>query len=344
MRFLYFVSAFFFLSSPVLSGPIAGSSFGDETWSGMAFYNDETGKWSHCAVSAEYPNGFELSFSLAADYSLGLFVRHTSEQVFLNSGEFEVVTKVDNYASIFGSVTPISGYMAGPWYNDLDTAIAQFKKGRLLTISSRLGTEKFGLRGTYKALGAAYACAARYENYATRIDETTQNAEEALVAWKPSAVDTSAMYQLATLLISDFNLKDFRYSQPDDKVVPGSVQFWANGDTLLGIVAVGRNAGGEVDLNQAMAEDLASLTTEYCGDGDMAIVNSTIKIEGIVTKSLEGLCDRPNDPFTTYVTKQVISGRLVETIILNFNDATVAGTHSEVPTENAGIIAAKFIE
>ena len=58
----------------------------------------------------------------------------------------------------------------------------------------------------------------------------------------------------------------------------------------------------------------------------------------------EGLCDRPNDPFTTYVARWVVSGRPMETIILSFDDAMAKGTYSAVLTENAGIIAARFIE
>ena len=343
MRFFCFASALLFLATPVMSEPIAGSSFGFDAWSGEAYYNNETGKWSHCVVSAEYPNGYNLSFSLTSGYALGLFLYHRSTPVFLNSGKFEVVTKVDNFAPMFGTVNPLDEYAAGIWFDDLDKAIIQFKKGNTLTVSSRLGTESFGLRGTYKALDAAYACARKYQDF--KIDNyNLREVEQDSTAWNPSAADTSAMYQLATLLITDFNLKDFRYSPPNEQIVPGSVQFLANSETLLGIIAVGRYVGEDLDLTQLMASDIGNLTSNYCGDGDMAIVNSTSEIEGVVTKSLKGLCNRKDDPFTAYATKQVISGRLVETIILNYDDTAIAGSYSDTPTENVSIIAAKLIK
>lgn len=149
-----------------------------------------------------------MTFSLTDDYSLGVFLQNINEPVFKGSGEFEVVTKVDNYDAMFGSVSPIDDYFAGIWFDDLDTAIWQFKKGRTLTISSKLGIIKFRLKGTFRALDAAYACASRYQNYQDANFKSDTNAESNSVAWIPTPEDTSAMYQLATLLISDFRLND----------------------------------------------------------------------------------------------------------------------------------------
>ena len=104
--------------------------------------------------------------------------------------------------------------------------------------------------------------------------------------------------------------------------MPGSVQFWANNETILGIVAVGREVGDDLDLNEIMAADLADITSKYCGDGDMAIINYTREIDGITSKYMKGLCDHPSNAFTAYLTKQVISNRLVETILMNYGYRT----------------------
>lgn len=323
---------------------IDGSRFSVGAWSGNAYYNNDTGNWSHCAVGAQYPNGFNLDFSLNAEYQLGLFLTHTSKPVFANSESFQVVTNVDNFSPMFGTVTPLDSYTAGLWYTDLDTAINQFKKGNSLTISSQLGTEIFGLRGTFKALESAYECARTYQDFSVPQYQAPTNRAVQIGTWEPTAFDTNAMYQLATLLISDFGLKDFEYSTPNEKVVPGSVQFRANNDTILGIVAVGREVGDDLDLNEIMAEDLANITSKYCGDGDMAIINSTREIDGITSKYMKGLCDHPSNAFTAYLTKQVISNRLVETILMNYGEVTVSGTHSDTPAENSAIIAARFVK
>ena len=333
------------LGSAIQAAPIDGSYYTSGVWSGEAYTHNETGKWSHCTVYANYPNGYNLTFSLTDDYSLGVFLHNPDKPVFKGSGEFEVVTKVDNFNAMFGSVKPIDDHFAGIWFDDLDTAIWQFKKGRMLTVSSKLGIVKFGLNGTFRALDAAYSCARKYQNYRDANFKPSGNNNDVQDAvWTPTATDTSAMYQLATLLISDFRLTDFMYTPPGEILIPGSVEFRANNDTLLGIVAVGREKGTDLDLKEIMAEDVANLTSIFCDDGDLALVNSTDVIAGIETKSLRGICDSSTEPFTVYLTKQVISEKLIETVLIDYAQSNMNGSHSDTATENLGIIAAKFVK
>jgi len=344
IKFYQVLLALLLSFSSAFAAPIEGSYFKSGVWQGEAFTSNKTGKWSHCTVYANYPNGYNLTFSLTDDYSLGVFLQNVNEPVFKGSGEFEVVTKVDNYDAMFGSVSPIDDYFAGIWFDDLDTAIWQFKKGRTLTISSKLGIVKFGLKGTFRALDAAYSCASRYQNYEDVNFKSNTNSESNSVAWIPTPEDTSAMYQLATLLISDFRLKDFVYTPPGENLIAGSVEFRANNETLLGIVAVGREKGADLDLKAIMSEDVANLTSAFCDDGDLALVNSTDNISGIETKSLRGICDSSTEPFTVYLTKQVISEKLIETVLIDYAQGSMQGSHSDTTTENLGIIAAKFVQ
>lgn len=93
-----------------------------------------------------------------------------------------------------------------------------------------------------------------------------------------------------------------------------------------------------------MSEDVANLTSAFCDDGDLALVNSTDNISGIETKSLRGICDSSTEPFTVYLTKQVISEKLIETVLIDYAQGNMQGSHSETTTENLGIIAAKFVQ
>ena len=342
MKLISSILAMTLFGTTAYSGSISGSRFDLGAWYGQAYYSEETGKWSHCTVTAEYPNGFNLTFSLNDDYQLGLYLISRDKEVFEGTDGFEVVTQVDNFEPMFGTGYPIDQFAAGVWYEDLDKAIYQFKKGRTLTVSSRLGITKFGLKGTFKALNAAYSCASNYQKFkVANFEPRSEGFSDE--DWIPSAAEVNSMYQLATLLISDFNLKDFKYTAASDTTKAGPVIFWANQDTLQGMVAVGRVKGPEIDLNGIMAEDVASLTAKYCTDGDIAVVNSTTNIDGVTTKSLKAICNSEKEPFTAYVTKQVIAEKLIEIILMDYGKERLSGSHKDTVTENVGYISAKLV-
>ena len=342
MRIVLFVISLVISVSQAASERIAGSSFQAGVWYGDAFTDNETGKWSHCTVTGEYGNGYNLTFSLNRAYELGVYLTNRKDPVFKDVGEIEVVTQVDRFKPIFATVLPNDDYFAGVWYDDLDTAIDQFKRGRTLMISSRLGSLEFGLKGSFRALDAAYKCASKYQKYKGQSSSVASNSDAVNdTIWTPTSNETAAMYQLATLLIKDFKFDDFRFLSADDKLTP-AVEFKARGDSIYGIVSVGR-VKGDFDLNQEMANDVGSLTSKFCDDGDIAVINSTKVIEGVKTKSMRGICDSPSEPFTVYVTKQDISDSLIETVIFDYAQTELSGTYEDQTTTNVGYIAAKFV-
>jgi len=344
MKFFITLISVLLLATGSLARQIQGSAYNSGNWSGAAYTFDDSGAWSHCVITGSFRNGWDLMFSLTNTYKVGVFLSNTERPVFKGQGEFEIKTKVDRFGSMYGNAVPIDDYIAGIWFDDLEEALYQFKKGRVLSVSSRLVEEDFGLRGTFKALDATYNCASRYQNYqdANSNNNGTNSGSDTAV-WEPEASDTAAMYQLATLLITDFELQDFRFVADADKLAPGPIEFKANNDSVWGIVSVGREKGN-IDLNGIMAEDVATMTAKFCSDGDMALVNSSMEIEGAPTKSLRAVCDSASDPFTAFMTKQVISEVLVETVIFDYGQKSFSGSHKPKVTENMGFIAAKFVK
>ena len=336
--------SFLLVATSPIAREISGSQYNSGNWSGAAYTFEETGKWSHCVITGKYRSGYDLSFSLTDSYEVGVFLSHTKIPVFKGVDEFEIRTKVDRFGPMYGKATPINDYTAGIWFKDLDKALKQFKKGRVLEISSRLVDEEFGLAGTFRALDTTYKCASKYQNYQDAdVGNSDNNSQSKAAVWTPEATDTAAMYQLATLMISDFGLTDFSFVPEEDKISSGPIEFKARNGSLWGIVSVGREKG-DIDLNVVMAEDVATLTAKWCGDGDIAIVNSTFEVEGIRTKSLRGVCDSPTKAFTAFITKQVIAQVLVETVIIDYGQTALSGSYKDNVNENIGFIAAKFIK
>lgn len=340
MKFFIAMISFVLLASGSSALEINGSAYRSGNWSGAAYTHNDTMKWSHCVMSGSFRNGWDLSFSLTDSYEVGVFLTNREQPVFEGQKEFELRTKVDRFGAMYGSATPIDDYTVGIWFTDLDEALRQFKKGKVLSVSSRIIEEEFNLTGTFKALDSTYSCASTYQDYQDA-NVTSRNAPEE-AAWIPTGNDTAAMYQLATLLITDFKFQDFRFVTEANEINSGPIQFRANNDAIWGIVSVGREKG-DIDLNTVMAEDVSSLTTKWCDDGSIALVNSSTTIEGAPTKSLRAMCDSPSTPFTAYMTKQVVSEVLVETVIFDYEQQTFTGSHKDNVAENIGFITANFV-
>jgi hypothetical protein len=340
------ISSFLFLSlfvpSVAQAELISGSGFKSGAWSGKAYSNDETGKWSHCVVTASYShNNFDLMFTLTDQYTLGVVLTHRSEPVFKGYEELQIVSHVDRFEPMYATADVFDNYTARVWFDDLDKAIFQMKKGNLLTLSSKIGTETFGLAGTFKALSSAYTCASNYENYVVNVLPKPQT--NVASVWTPSPQETASMYQIATQIISDMQFQDFKFLTGDEDVLSGGkgVMWEANGKQILAGVFIGRERG-DLDLQQIMSEDLATLT-KWCDDGDLALVNSKYSVQGIDTSQLKGVCNSSEDPFTVFMTKQNVANTLVELLMFDYGGNHVVGSHDPDIGKNSAIISAKFL-
>jgi len=344
MKLFTILISMILIASSSFAREIIGSKYNSGNWSGAAYTSEESGTWSHCVITGNFRNGWDLSFSLTESYQVGVFLSHRDRRpIFKDQDEFEIRTKVDRFGSMYGKATPINDHTIGIWYDDLEQALDQFKKGNVLNVSSRLVEADFGLNGTFKSLDSTYKCASKYQNYQdANVNNNRSKSAPVSTVWEPGASDTAAMYQLATLLITDFGFQNFRFVADGDKLAPGPLEFRANEDNIWGIVSVGRKKG-DIDLNGIMADDVSSLAVKWCDDGDIALVNSSADIDGVPTKSLRALCDSPSNSFTAFMTKQVISEVLVETMVFDFGQKDFKGTHRDSVTENVGYIAAKFI-
>lgn len=344
MKNLQLIGCIAFLGATTVSHSeeISGSAFYSGAWSGAAYTEDDTGKWSHCAILASYEhNGFDLIISLDNQYDLGIGLSNPTDPVFSGHKELQIVAKVDNFDPMFATAQVIDDFFAGVWFDDLDAAMLQIAKGNLLTLSSKIGTETFGLEGTYKALNETYACARAYQNFAT-VPEVEQQPSD-LNAWNPTAEETAAMYQISSKIISDLRLENFMFLTGEDNFISGGkgVMWEAREGQILGGVFVGRERGA-LDLQQIMSEDIATLS-KLCADGDLALINSKYLVDGVSTVQVKGVCDSLAEPFNLYLTKQNINEVLVETLIFDYEKSSAEGSYDPDMGKNAAIISVNYL-
>src|ERR1700754_3110372 len=85
----------------------ANSEFRFGNWSGGAFYNDKSGRLSHCAASAFYVTGDTLIFSLNPQGQFGIGVYNDKWN--LRPGDkYPIAISVDRYPQIPGQAQAVS--------------------------------------------------------------------------------------------------------------------------------------------------------------------------------------------------------------------------------------------
>ena len=104
MKTLKLFFSFCFLASSAFAGFIDGSRISYGNWTGGAYFSEETGLFSHCAVSARYLTGNTLFFSLTREYSLNVGVQ-IQEPLFKDYREFQTTVKIDKFDAVFSNAT-----------------------------------------------------------------------------------------------------------------------------------------------------------------------------------------------------------------------------------------------
>jgi hypothetical protein len=342
---------------PAIADLIPGSEFTSGNWSGGAYsYDDGSGRWSHCVISAYYPgHAAGLMFSLSDGYVMMMGVA-TDTPRFHGVDNFPVVLRVDRHAPISAEAIVMPGeQLATLQFEDLDSALDLMRRGRMLEIDSQFGTSSFSLEGTYRALEAAYDCAARYAGAGAPVPAvTTQAVTTQAAGWSPTPEQTALMYQIATKIIADAGQSDFAYLTPRDlddlgyANLTGGVLWRAMGGAFLGGVFVGRKLGEGIDIVADNASDLAVLTVRC--PGDLATVSRNYDVDGFPASEVVGLCTTAKGTVETTMTKMDIDGVLVETLGVY---TTRAGQGAEagkpapeggrVSGETAAFTAASFV-
>ena len=83
---------------------IQGSQFSYGNWNGAAYTNDTTGQFSHCAISAPYVSGDDVTFSVNRQSTVSMGV--SSQALSMPVGtEFPVAIFVDRKAPFYGTAT-----------------------------------------------------------------------------------------------------------------------------------------------------------------------------------------------------------------------------------------------
>ncbi len=130
-------------------------------WSGGAYTNNKTGRFSHCAASVKYKSGILLLFSVTRTrrWNMGL-----SNNVWnlTPRQKYPIEYRVDKGRLITGTAIAKGRTLVQVFLPTSDRLFDQFKRGQRLTIWAAKQKMKFSLTGTRRMLSLLLKCANFY--------------------------------------------------------------------------------------------------------------------------------------------------------------------------------------
>lgn len=315
---------------------IQGSDIQYGNWSGGAYSYDDTGDFSHCAVSAEYLSGDTLIFTVNSDVSVSVAV--VSPGLNLTEGQtFPVTLYVDRRRPFNATATALDHNFAALKIPEFDLAMAAFQRGRTLYVESPAGSATYDLTGTFRALDAARNCAGRYYRYAGTISENP-------VPSTPTT-DRTVLFQIATEMISETGVSDFRYLDANEtqEIFKGDAVFWSSEAQGIfgGVLSV--PYGAATSLKQSDAADIAFVTGDCVGE--LATTTRSVPLPDLEAREIRALCVTNESQVESMLTK-VLVGDLVLYTLLTFNGDSVAQTPESRKSlsEDVAIRAVNYIK
>ena len=138
-----------------------GREFTYQNWSGNSYLDDDTNRFSHCAVAAEYQSDISLAFALDRDHDLALALSHGDWQIPAD-GLGEIMLVLDG--AIIGqyAVSRVTENSIGIWFSEAAPYMEALRKGTNLEVRAERETFYFELAGTHRALSMLEDCV-RYE-------------------------------------------------------------------------------------------------------------------------------------------------------------------------------------
>lgn len=344
---------------------IIGSSFTTGNWEGAAYTFDDTGLFSHCAVSVEYVSGDLLVFSVNSDVTVTVGV--VSDRFNFSPGEeFPVSLHIDRRRPFEAWASAVDYDFLSFTIEDFHTAMDALTRGQSLTVRSYSELGSYDLTGSYRALEGARSCAIQQLEFEAqgRIPKTyppTPAPGAAMPAPKatPTPVPTPApapdpgpglladrtvLFQIATEMIAATGARQFRYLDASESREIGGQDsvFWISDDAgIMGGVAILPFAGAS--LRETDAGDISFVSADCAGD--VATSARTVPLDGLEAREVRGLCVDATGQVETLLTKVRVEDAVIYTL-LAFGDGAAAATSRDRQelSKDVALRAASYVQ
>lgn len=317
---------------------IPGSEFGFGNWQGAAYYQIESGSFTHCGVSAGYKSGDTLLFSVTSGATVNVAV--ASPNIPFRAGhEIPVSIIVDNRQPFYGRAIVRSDGMAALEIFDTDRALTAFRKGYTMVVEGGGLRGVYDLKGTYRALDLVRSCAV----YFTRNHVPFASTET--VDGTAQSIDPALLYQLATAMISDLGVRDARFLTGEElaAIQLGGAVYWTSAATGISGGVMFFDRPSDFDVRDADATTSSYLAREC--QGDFATSARSIEADFPV-RQVRLVCSRDQGGYEVLATNSLLSGLHMVTILKvdSASDVPTKRSVEQISEEHAIQSAAFYIE
>jgi len=301
LKIKHFCIALILASSTAIADSIPGSYFRVGNWDGQAYSHDDTGTFSHCAISTGYVSGDVLFFSVNRQVTVMIAVSSPALADVPIGHSFPVVLYVDRRAPFHGTATIQSNEFAMLEIADFDRALESFKRGYTLTVQGAGRTGSYDLTGTFHALEATRDCAIRYFNHISAPSTPTH-----------AQPDKTTSFQLATTILTGLGIQSFRFLSQDelnDAGTPDAVAWTASDHKLSGWSLLMPRNRDQDDIKDTDLNDIAVLAQRCQGDYATSARSIALK-NGTTARELRLMC-LEKDSRTEHFLSKFFSGDFV---------------------------------
>lgn len=327
-------------AAPAYAEYIPGSDIRVGNWAGAGYTYDETGRFSHCVVSASYLSGDTLYLSVNEDASVTVGVESPGLTMTVGQ-EIPVALYIDRRAPFYGRAYAVDTSFATLVLNDFEAALTALQKGQTLVVESAIGSSTYDLTGTYRALNATLDCAVRHLDYVS----APAAAAQPEVGASASPVDKTLLFQVATGMIADLGMNDFVYlSEAETKALfQSDAVAWSSPSmgVLGGVVAMA--ADGLQQLKETDAQDFAFLA-EGC-EGEVATTARNVSMTDYQSRELRAMCVDGDESTESLLNKTLVGETVLYTLLVFSQASTVNEPQKRQElSEQAAIRAASFVK
>lgn len=142
---------------PATAAQLSDFDFEIGNWGGSAYTHSETGKFSHCAASAEYKNGNALIFSIDRQLTWAFGIYNENWELTVDD-TYPVHYRIDSGRELSGEATAVSPTQVKVPLPGDDSLFNRMRRGSRLTVTLRSQTMKFDLTSTSQMLAKLFNC------------------------------------------------------------------------------------------------------------------------------------------------------------------------------------------
>lgn len=144
-------------------------------WDGGAYADDQTGAFSHCAISAHYQSGVFLLFMVDREYRWAMGFANPDWQ--LTPGEtYDLTYSIDGRGTTRAKGIAINEIQVRVPLVASSRLFNRFRHGYRMKVFTAGRTMQFNLTGTSRALATVLDCTKRYEHYVAALPPSAPGA------------------------------------------------------------------------------------------------------------------------------------------------------------------------